>query len=76
MLELRRSSRADLYDLFQDPPEVLVPRRWRFEITERIGAEGEVVTPLAEDEIDGIVAAIRDAGLETVAVVAAVLVSQ
>ena len=32
---------------------MLVPRRWRFEITERIGAQGEVVTPLAEDEIDG-----------------------
>ena len=27
ILELRRSSRADLYDLFQDAPAVLVPRR-------------------------------------------------
>src|SRR4051794_28168976 len=68
LLELRRSSRADLYDLFQDPPELLVPRRWRFEITERIGAGGEGVTPLAEDEIDGLAAAIREARLETVAV--------
>src|SRR5436305_1577627 len=68
ILELRRSSRADLYDLMQDPPDVLVPRRWRFEITERIDAAGRVVTPLAEDEIDGLVAAIREAGLETVAV--------
>jgi N-methylhydantoinase A len=68
ILELRRSSRADLYDLFQDPPDVLVPRRWRFEITERIGAQGEVVSPLAENEVDGLVAAIRDAGLETIAV--------
>ena len=48
MLELRRSSRPDLYDLFQDAPAVLVPRRWRFEITERIDAQGAVVTPLAE----------------------------
>ncbi|MBV9860697.1 MAG: hydantoinase/oxoprolinase family protein [Alphaproteobacteria bacterium] len=68
VLELRRSSRADLYDLLQDAPAVLVPRRWRFEITERIGAAGEVVTPLAESELDGIVAEIRAAGLETVAV--------
>src|SRR5712692_8584812 len=68
VLELRRSSRADLYDLFQDAPAVLVPRRWRFEITERIDAQGEVVTPLAEAEIDEVIAAIRDAGLETVAV--------
>src|SRR6516165_6888075 len=68
VLELRRSSRPDLYDLFQDPPAVLVPRRWRFEITERIDAQGQVVTPLDEGEIDGLITAIRDAGLETVAV--------
>jgi N-methylhydantoinase A len=68
VLELRRSSRADLYDLFQDPPAVLVPRRWRFEITERIDAQGQVVTPLDEGEIDGVITAIRDAELETVAV--------
>jgi N-methylhydantoinase A len=68
VLELRRSSRTDLYDLFQDAPAVLVPRRWRFEITERIDAQGQVVSPLDEGEIDGVIAAIRDAGLETVAV--------
>src|SRR4051794_14158270 len=68
LLELRRSSRADLYDLFQDAPEILVPRRWRFEITERIGADGNIVTPPAEDEIDALAAAIRAARVETVGV--------
>jgi N-methylhydantoinase A len=68
VLELRRSSRADLYDLFQDAPAVLVPRRWRFEVTERIDAQGEVVIPLDEGEVDDLIAAIRAAGLETVAV--------
>jgi N-methylhydantoinase A len=68
ILELRRSSRADLYDLLQDPPAVLVPRRWRFEITERIDAQGEVVTPLAEDELPALIEAIREAGLQTIAV--------
>ncbi len=68
LLELRRSSRADLYDLLQDAPDVLVPRRWRFEITERIDAQGAVVTPLAEAEIPALIEAIRAAGLQTVAV--------
>jgi N-methylhydantoinase A len=68
VLELRRSSRADLYDLFQDAPAVLVPRRWRFEITERIDAQGQIVVPLDGRDIDEVIAAIRDAGLETVAV--------
>jgi N-methylhydantoinase A len=68
LLELRRSSRPDLYDLFQDGPSVLVPRRYRYEITERIDAQGEVVTPLATEEIPALIQAIRDAGLQTVAV--------
>jgi N-methylhydantoinase A len=68
LLELRRSCRADLYDLFQDAPDVLVPRRHRFEVTERIDAQGNVITPLAEAELAPIIATIRAEGLETVAV--------
>jgi N-methylhydantoinase A len=68
VLELRRSSRADLYDLLQDAPAVLIPRRYCFEITERIDAEGDVVTPLADHELPALIAAIEEAGLETVAV--------
>ena len=68
ILELRRSSRPDLYDLFQDGPGVLIPRRHRFEITERIDAQGEVVTPLDEDEIPALIDTIRAAGLQTIAV--------
>lgn len=66
VLELRRSSRGDLYDLFQDPPAT--PRRRRFEITERIGADGRVVTPLTETEIDGLVAALEAERVESIAV--------
>lgn len=68
VLELRRSARADLYDLFQEPPAVLIPRTHRFEITERISAEGEVVTPLALDEIDGLIETIKAEKIEAVAV--------
>ena len=68
VLELRRSARADLYDLFQDPPGVLVPRHCRLEVTERLDAAGEVVTPLDESEIDGIVAFVRENDIEAVSV--------
>jgi len=68
VLELRRSARGDLYDLFQDAPATLIPRRRRFEITERIGADGAVVTPLAEDEIDALIDALKAARVESVAV--------
>ena len=68
VLELRRSARADLYDLFQDAPAVLIPRRRRFEITERIGADGAVITPLAESEIERLIAELRTARVEAIAV--------
>ena len=72
VLELRRSARADLYDLFQNAPSVLVPRRQRLEISERIDAQGAVVTPLDEAELDALVASIR--GLDGVEAVAVCLV--
>jgi N-methylhydantoinase A len=68
ILELRRSSRPDLYDLFQDAPGVLVPRRHRFEVTERVDAQGQIVTPLAEAELAPLIEAIKAADLQTVAV--------
>jgi N-methylhydantoinase A len=68
VLELRRSARANLYDLFQDAPAQLIPRRRRFEITERIGADGAVVTPIAEDEIDALLATLKQTRVEAVAV--------
>ena len=68
VLELRRSSRADLYDLFQPPPSTLIRRRRRYEITERIGADGAVVTALVEAEIEGLIATLKREKIQAVAV--------
>ncbi len=68
VLELRRSARADLYDLFQDPSGVLVPRHCRLEVTERLDAAGQVVTPLVESEIDDIVDFVRANDIQAVSV--------
>src|SRR5947208_1934298 len=68
VLELRRSARADLYDLFQDAPATLIPRRRRFEISERIGADGKIVTSLAESEVDELIAALKTTGVDAIAV--------
>ncbi len=68
ILELRRSSRSDLYDLFQDPPAVLVPRHRRLEVTERIDAQGDIVIPLAAEEIDDLVDTIKTLDVDAIAV--------
>ena len=57
-------------------PATLIPRRRRFEITERIGADGAVVTPLAEGEIDGLIAALKAARVRGDRGVAAVQLPQ
>lgn len=68
LLELRRSARADLYDLNQDAPAVLVPRHCRLEVDERIDAQGQVVTALKTSDIDELIEAIRRLDVEAVAV--------
>ncbi|HEU5320710.1 MAG TPA: hydantoinase/oxoprolinase family protein, partial [Methylomirabilota bacterium] len=68
VLELRRSARASLYDLFQDAPAVLVERHHRLEVTERIDAQGQVVTPLDLADVDAAIEFIRRHRIEAVAV--------
>ncbi|HEV8306377.1 MAG TPA: hydantoinase/oxoprolinase family protein [Methylomirabilota bacterium] len=69
VLEIGRQSRLDLYRLDLPPrPPPLVPRHLRFEVTERVAADGRVVVPLAEGEVSELVAGLRAAGVEAVAV--------
>lgn len=51
VLEIRREGRYDLYDLNLDFPEPLVPRRLRFEVTERVDDRGAVQKPLDETSL-------------------------
>src|SRR6185436_3022883 len=59
VLELRRSARASLYDLFQDAPAVLVPRHLRLEVRERVDAQGQVVEALHPEDVTAAVEFIR-----------------
>src|SRR5215831_4826445 len=51
VLEIGRIRMPDMFDLTWDKPKPLVPRRRRFEVTERIAADGSVVIPLDEDGV-------------------------
>ena len=69
VLEIARMNRRHLYRIDVPPrPEPLVPRRLCLEITERVGPDGAVDTPLATGEIPGLVEALTRAGVEAVAV--------
>lgn len=68
VLEIGTQMRPSLYNLVQDKPRPLVPRRYRFEIGERIGPDGGVIAPINPSEIKRIAEKIRLAGLKSVAV--------
>ena len=68
VLEIRRQARAELYDMFQPPPQLLVPRHLRLEVTERVDASGRVTTPLAMEELDSLVGFLQAHHVEALAV--------
>jgi 5-oxoprolinase (ATP-hydrolysing) len=68
VLEAGTEQRYDIYDLFLTYPEPLVPRRRRLEVTERIDRDGRVVTPLDAASVRSTAMALRDAGVEAVAI--------
>ena len=68
LLELRRIRVPRLYDPLYVKPEPLVPRRHSLEVLERMGPDGEIVTPLDEDDVLRAADHIRRHGIEAVAV--------
>ncbi|MEW5421461.1 hydantoinase/oxoprolinase family protein [Amorphus sp. 3PC139-8] len=68
VLEIARFRTPRLYDITYRKPDPLVPRDLRFEVEERIGAGGEVVTELNETGLEEIATAFEAAGVEAVAI--------
>ncbi len=68
VLNMRRGLRTDLYEPKQAPPDPLVPRQRIHPVTERVDSDGAVLEPLDGDSVDRAVAALRQAGAESVAV--------
>ncbi|MEM3856512.1 MAG: hydantoinase/oxoprolinase family protein [Saccharolobus sp.] len=68
VIEIGRQNRPRLYDLYFDKPKQIVPRDLRFEVNERIDAEGKVIIKVREDEIEKISKKLLESGVVSVAV--------
>ncbi|MEZ5101718.1 MAG: hydantoinase/oxoprolinase family protein [Thermoleophilia bacterium] len=68
VIEIRDGSRGEFYDVLWDPPEPLVPRHDRLEVTERVDYAGAVVAPLDEADVRDAARLLRARGVEAVAV--------
>ena len=68
LLAIGRQDRPHLYRLDLGRPAPVVPRGLVVEVDERIGADGEVVTPLTERELERVATSVAAMGPEAVAV--------
>jgi N-methylhydantoinase A len=62
LLTIGRQNRRTLYDLNPQRPAPLVPPEGCFEVTERVDHRGEVLMPIREEDLPGLVAALQRYG--------------
>ncbi len=68
IVEIGRQNRPRLYDLFFDKPRPLVPRELRFEVEERVLADGTVAKQVDPREVEEYAVKARSMGVVSVAV--------
>src|SRR5215471_17262491 len=68
VLEMGTEQRYDIYDLFLQYPEPLVPRRRRIEVSERMDRDGNPVVPLDLEAVRAAARQLVAAGVEAIAV--------
>jgi N-methylhydantoinase A len=68
VLAIGRQTRPQLYDLFTDRPESLIPSDLRLEVDERIDHLGNILAPLKEEEIPALVSRLKESEVESVAI--------
>jgi N-methylhydantoinase A len=68
VFEIRRLRVPELFNLFFEKPTTLVERHLRFELSERVSATGEILESLKEGELAELLAKLRAARVESVAV--------
>jgi N-methylhydantoinase A/oxoprolinase/acetone carboxylase beta subunit len=68
VLETRTELRYDLYDLFIEFPEPLVPRDRRIGLSERVRFDGKIETPLLAAELQDALRGLRAEKVEAIAV--------
>ena len=67
-VEIAREHRYELYDLNLDLPKPLVPRHLRFDVPERVAADGSVLQSLDESFIRCLVGELRDKGIKAIGI--------
>jgi N-methylhydantoinase A len=68
LLEIARQTRPHLYDLFKEKPETVIPGDLRFEVEERLYADGSVRTPININELRKVIEHLKEKEVTSIAV--------
>ena len=68
VIEIGRQRRAEVYNLFFQRPPMLVSRRHRYEVGERVDADGNVLMPLNMADIERALEDMEGEGVESLAI--------
>ncbi len=68
VVEIGRQRRAEVYNLFFQRPPMLVGRRHRYEVEERVGADGSVLVPLNRDDVEKALQDMKAEDIESLAI--------
>ena len=68
VIEMRNENRFEQYDINIELPAPLVPRSQRLVVSERIAANGRILTPLDEDEVRALIPHLLEKEIQSVAV--------
>jgi N-methylhydantoinase A len=68
ILHYRQGGKEGVFDLSKDPTPPYVPRKYTYEIPERVNAEGGIERPLDEDAVVAVIGQLRTREIEAVAV--------
>ncbi|MFB4162238.1 hydantoinase/oxoprolinase family protein [Alteribacillus sp. JSM 102045] len=66
--EIRRGTKLELWDAYDDVARPYIQRRDRFEVTERVDYSGVVTTELNQNEVRELAAKLKKRGTESIAV--------
>jgi N-methylhydantoinase A len=68
VLQIGRQNRSELYSFSVNPLPPLVPEELRFEVDERVAADGQILQALDPAQAEGLIPLLRQRGAESVAV--------
>lgn len=68
VLGIRRQDRPLMYDFFAQKPTALIPRHLRYEVSERVNYDGNILKPLNADQVKDIVVQLKKENIQAVAI--------